>query len=50
MTKTELSELAQEYLRVERATGHRFRMDCSIAEVIEAARSGEPVAAGSWSG
>lgn len=43
-------ELAQEYLRVERATGHRFRMDCSIAEVIEAARSGEPVAPGGWSG
>lgn len=43
-------ELAQEYLRVEEATGHRFRMDCSIAEVIEAARTGEPVPAGSWSG
>jgi 3'-phosphoadenosine 5'-phosphosulfate sulfotransferase (PAPS reductase)/FAD synthetase len=43
-------ELAQEYLRVEEATGHRFRMDCSIAEVIEAARTGEPVAAGGWSG
>lgn len=43
-------ELAREYLRVEQATGHRFRMDCSIAEVIEAARSGEPVAPGSWSG
>ena len=43
-------ELAEEYLRVEQVTGHRFRMDCSIAEVIEAARSGEPVAAGSWSG
>jgi 3'-phosphoadenosine 5'-phosphosulfate sulfotransferase (PAPS reductase)/FAD synthetase len=43
-------ELAQEYLRVEEATGHRFRMDCSIAEVIEAARAGEPVAPGGWSG
>lgn len=43
-------ELAQEYLRVEQATGHRFRMDCSIAEVIEAARSGELVAPGNWSG
>lgn len=28
----------------------RFRVDCSIAEVIEAAISGEPVAPGSWSG
>lgn len=43
-------ELAQEYLRVEQATGHRFRMDCSMAEVIEAARSGEAVAPGSWAG
>jgi len=43
-------DLAQEYLRVEKATGHRFRMDCSMAEVIEAAHSGEPVAVGSWSG
>ncbi|MBS1895471.1 MAG: phosphoadenosine phosphosulfate reductase family protein [Actinobacteria bacterium] len=43
-------ELAPEYLRVEEATGHRFRLDCSIAEVIEAARSGEPPAAAGWSG
>lgn len=43
-------ELAAEYLRVEEATGHRFRMDCSMAAVIEAACSGEPVAVGSWSG
>ncbi|HEU5105889.1 MAG TPA: phosphoadenosine phosphosulfate reductase family protein [Solirubrobacterales bacterium] len=43
-------DLAQEYLRVEQGTGHRFRMDCSMAEVIEAARSGEPVTPGGWSG
>lgn len=43
-------DLAQEYLRVERATGHRFRMDCSMVEVVEAARSEEPVAPRGWSG
>jgi len=43
--------LAQEYLRVEQKTGHRFRVNCSMAEVVEAANSDEPVAAPSgWSG
>jgi 3'-phosphoadenosine 5'-phosphosulfate sulfotransferase (PAPS reductase)/FAD synthetase len=43
--------LAEDYLKVERKTGHRFRMDCSMEEVVEAARSGEPLEpAATWSG
>lgn len=43
--------LAEDYLRVERKTGHRFRMDCSMEEVVEAARSDEPLEpAATWSG
>ncbi|MBS1861898.1 MAG: hypothetical protein JSS68_09315 [Actinobacteria bacterium] len=44
------SKLALEDLRAEEVTGRRFRMDRSIAEVVEAGRSDEPVAAGGWSG
>lgn len=41
--------LAREYARVERETGHRFRMDCSMAEVVTTAESDEPVTpVGSW--
>ena len=44
-------KLTEEYVQAEKRTGHRFRMNCSMAEVQEAAQSGEPVAAvGSWSG
>jgi 3'-phosphoadenosine 5'-phosphosulfate sulfotransferase (PAPS reductase)/FAD synthetase len=44
-------KLAEDYLKVERKTGHRFRMDCSMEEVVEAARSGEPLEpAATWCG
>jgi 3'-phosphoadenosine 5'-phosphosulfate sulfotransferase (PAPS reductase)/FAD synthetase len=44
-------DLAEEYARVERSVDHRFRMDCSMAEVIELAGSDAPVGpVGTWSG
>lgn len=43
-------ELAAEYVRVEKATGHRFRQDCSMAEVVEAADGDEVLPVGVWSG
>lgn len=43
--------LAREYLRVERETGHSFRLNCTMAEVVAAAEAGDPVpATGSWAG
>lgn len=35
--------LAEDYARTERKTGHRFRVDCSMAEVVEIARRAGPM-------
>lgn len=43
-------ELAAEYLQVERETGHSFRQDCSMEEVVHTARAGEAPAVDRWIG
>lgn len=43
-------ELAAEYVRVEEVTGHRFRQDCSMAEVVQAVDAGERAAVEEWRG
>ena len=42
-------DLAAEYVAVEAEIGHRFRMDVSMAEVVEDAERGVPVTIRSWS-
>ena len=41
-------DLASEYVRVEIATGHRFRQDLSIADVVAAAKTDVPVRVADW--
>jgi len=43
-------DLAREYLRVEQETGHRFRQDLSMEEIVEAADRGECPTPAPWQG
>ncbi len=43
-------ELLEEYIRIEKATGHKFKKDLSLTEVKEAAERGEEIGSitGAW--